>query len=132
MATPPRSIRPAPILLEAVANNGGGRSFAHRLTQIADRYLEMLRRAELSAFSENEISAICDALNGTWLEPAAAIRGAIWVEVEDACLDGLAEKWRIDGPALVTKLRGLDYGQEVHLVERVEAFWHDVSDAGAE
>ena len=126
--TPTRSIRPSPAVTAAVDNNGGGHGFSHRMNQIADRYLEILRRAPLPAFDENELNAIRDALNGTLHEPAAAIRGGAWTNVENACLDGLAGKQEIDGHALVQKLQGLSFAQEVRLFEEVEAFWS--SDAG--
>jgi hypothetical protein len=43
--------------------------------------------------------------------------------VEDSLADGLAEKWQIDGAALVEKLRALTFAQEVKLVEQIEAWW---------
>jgi len=124
MANRARSVRPAPVLIEATENNGGGHGFSHRLAQIADRYLQLLRRTPRADLTEAEVNAIRDALNGTILEPAEDIRGALWVDIEDACVDGLAEKWEIDGPALVARLKALDYAQEVRLVEEVERFWN--------
>lgn len=131
MATPVTSIRPAPIVQEAVANNGGGRGMSHRLAQISDRYLEILRRATLPAFSDGEMSAIRDTCNGTLNEPASMIRGSLWLVMEDSLPDGLAEKWRIDGTALVEKLRKLSFPQEVRLIEDVEAYWASPENAGA-
>lgn len=118
--TAPRSIRPAPILAAAGANNGGGRGFSHRLAQIGDRYLEILRRTPLPPISPPEMDAIRDACLSWLPEPAAMIRGGIALEVEDALLDGLAAKWHIDGAALLATLRGLSYAQEVRLVEEIE------------
>lgn len=123
MATPVKSLRPAPILEEAVAHNGGGRGLSHRLAQIADRYLEMLRRADLPALNEAEWNALRDACNGVLHEPAATIRGALWIGIEDSLPDGLAAKWQIDGAALVATLRDLSYAQEVRLVEEIERWW---------
>lgn len=131
MASAPKSIRPAPILEEAVANNGGGTGLSHRLAQIADRYLEMLRRTALPAFSDAEMDALRDSNNGTWHEPAAMIRGALWIGVEDSLPDGLADKWGIDGEALVEKLRALTFAQEVRLVEQIERWWSDQKNASA-
>ena len=121
MAQSPKSIRPAPVLEEAIALNGGGRGLSHRLAQIADRYLEILRRAPLPDLSEAEMNALRDSCLGVLNEPAAQIRGSLWLGVEDSLPDGLAEKWQIDGAALVEKLRALTYPQEVRLVEMVEA-----------
>lgn len=115
-----KSFRPSEIVVAAIDNNGGGRGMSHRLSQIADRYLEMLRRAPLPKMSEAEINAVRDALNGALPEPAEMIRGFAALEVEDALLDGLADKWGIDGSALVSKLHGLSYAQEVRLIEEIE------------
>lgn len=130
MATPVTSFRPAPVVQAAVANNGGGRGMSHRLAQIADRYQEILRRAAPPALSDGEMNALRDACNGTLHEPAALIRGSLWIGIEDSLPDGLAEKWQIDGAALVEKLRGLTYPQEVALVEQIEAYWASVANAG--
>lgn len=51
------------------------------------------------------------------------IRGALWLGVEDSLADVLAEKWQIDGAALIETLRGLTFAQEVRLVEQIEAWW---------
>ena len=50
--------------------------------------------------------------------------------IEDSLPDGLAEKWQIDGPALVDKLRGLTFTQEVRLIEEIESFWAGGRHAG--
>ena len=125
MASAPKSIRPAPILEEAIANNGGGSGLSHRLAQIGDRYLELLRRTDLPALTDAEMSALRDVNNGTWHEPAAMIRGALWLGIEDSLPDGIAEKWDIDGGALVEKLRVLTFAQEVKLLEMIERWWAD-------
>lgn len=130
MAQSPKSIRPAPIVEEAVANNGGGRGLSHRLAQISDRYLEILRRSPLPDLSPAEWSAVRDAMLSTLHEPAAIIRGEPWIAIEDSLPDGLAEKWEIDGAALVAKLRDLTYPQEVRLVELIERQAADVSTSG--
>lgn len=127
MANSPKSIRPAPVLEEAIALNGGGRGLSHRLAQIGDRYMEILRRTPRPDLSEGEINALRDVCNSTLHEPASMIRGSLWLGVEDSLPDGLAEKWRIDGHALVEKLRRLTYPQEVALVEQIESYWADVA-----
>lgn len=126
------SIYPSPALDAACALNGGGRNRSHRISQMADRYAEILRRNPAPAISEAEANLIRDALNGTLHEPAAMIRG-LWQGIEDAIqLDGLAEKWKVDGAALIERLRGLSYAQEVAMVEAVEAWWARQSQATAE
>lgn len=128
MAIPTKSFRPSPTVEKALSLNGGGTGLSHRLSQIADRYCEILRRTRLPDFTESETSLLHDACNGVWHEPASTIRGALAQGVEDAIdLDGLDEKWSVDGLALIEKLRGLDFIQEVKLVEDIERYWSDAS-----
>lgn len=99
-------------------------SVSGRLNQIGDRYAQILRRTQLPELSEAELNLIRDALNDVLHEPADMIRGAIGHGVSDSiALDGLAEKWSVDGEVLVEKLAALDYAQEVTLLERVEQWW---------
>lgn len=123
MASSPKSIRPAPVLEAAVAHNGGGHGLSHRLAEIGDRYMELLRRTDLPELTEGELNALRDIFNAPRYQPAALIRGALWLGVEDRLSDGLAEKWQIDGAALVETLRGLTFAQEVKLVEQIEGWW---------
>ncbi len=74
--------------------------------------------------TEAEASALVDALNGTLLEPHTY--RFLWADVEDS-LPELAEKWGIDGPALVRKLRGLSPGAAMAAADAVEQFWTRVS-----
>ena len=39
--------------------------------------------------------------------------------------DRLAEKWGVDGPALVEKLRGLNEMQALAIIDAAERFWQD-------
>lgn len=124
------SIYPSDALDRACALNGGGRNRSHRISQIADRYGEIMRRADLPALSGAEMAAIRDACNGTLHEPASLIPGALAQGVGYlAASEGLAEKWGIDGEALVAKLVALTYPQEVRLIEDVERFWAEQTNA---
>lgn len=114
---------------------GDGRETGHagRSTiaqQMLASYLEILRQArrDLRArLAPNEIALILDTLNGTLFdEPALA--GALWQEVADGiALNGLAEKWSIDGPALVETVRALPLSHCLALVEASQRFWRAVS-----
>lgn len=109
----------------------GAESISGRLGQICDRYAETNRRARIAQrFSEAELNAFRDCCNGTWFEPAALVDGAVLANFEDSLQDGVAEKWGIDAPATITKLRALDYHEQVALVEDIEAFWRSVANAG--
>lgn len=99
-------------------------SLSGRLSTIADRYLEILRRSRIARqFSEAELNAMRDCCNGTWFEPAQLIDGAILANVEDSRIDGLYENWGIDGASLCEKLRGLSFAEQVALVEEIEQWW---------
>ena len=108
-------------------------SISGRLGQICDRFAETNRRARIAQrFSEAELNAFRDCCNGTWFEPAQLIDGAILANFEDSAPDGLYEKWGIDAPATIAKLRDLTYPDQVALVEDIEVFWRGVANAGAD
>jgi hypothetical protein len=111
----------------------GADSISGHLGKICDRYAETNRRARIAQrFSEDELSAFRDCCNGTWFEPAPLVDGAVLANFEDSLQDGIAEKWGIDAPAAIAKLRGLTYPDQVALVEDIEAFWRGVANAGAD
>lgn len=95
-----------------------------------DRYWDLLQRARPALrekFSAAELSLIADASNGTiydtWSIPA------LWMGIEDSInLDGTADKWSVDGPALVDKLKALTPAESHALVDAVERFWHAVGE----
>lgn len=109
----------------------GADSISGRIGQICDRYAEINRRARIThRFSEPEINAFRDCCNGTWFEPAQLIDDAVLANFEDSLIDGIADKWQIDAPATIEKLRGLTYADQVALVEDIETFWRTVANAG--
>jgi hypothetical protein len=63
-------------------------------------------------------------LNAIFLEPASALQ-FLWMEAGDSLADGLAEKWEVDGSALVEKLRAATTAQRIALVEQIELWWTD-------
>ena len=71
--------------------------------------------------SEGEACALCDVLNSTYVDAHGA--GMLWLEVEDALEDGLAEKWGIDGPALVEKLKHMPRARLMAIADAVERWW---------
>lgn len=101
---------------------GPSGSLSGQVARIIDRYYEMCRREPVAKlFSPAEFNAICDACLSWSLEPAAAIFEGIALEVADALPDGLADKWGIDGPALVAKIEALTPSQQVILADQIEA-----------
>lgn len=95
-----------------------------------ERYYAILA-SELARLdlSEAAWSAIYDALNGSLLDAATA--RFVWAEIEDALPDGLAEKWGIDGPALVAELRALSLAGSLAVVDAAERYWAAVGRGSA-
>jgi hypothetical protein len=97
------------------------------LSNVARRDLERYYHAlgetlRTVTLSEREALLICDALNGTLVEPHTA--QLLWAQIDDAIrLDGLADKWEVDGPALVARLRTLSYCQALAVTDAVERWW---------
>lgn len=74
-------------------------------------------------FNESELSLILDVVNGLLLTPQFAGQHLL-AEVEDGImLDGLAEKWQIDGAELILKIESLAVGQIAVLEIWAKAFW---------
>ncbi len=93
-------------------------------TQLERYYALMARdRARLRRLlSADEVALICDACNGTLWQPESI--PLLYAEIEDALQDDLADKWRVDGPALVAKLKAMSAGELFALVDAVERFWN--------
>lgn len=72
--------------------------------------------------SEAEASLVVDACNGILFKSWSV--SLLWATVDNAIrLEGMADKWQVDGPALVERLRGLSYCQSLALVDAVERYW---------
>ncbi|NWK79583.1 hypothetical protein [Aquitalea sp. LB_tupeE] len=91
-----------------------------RVQQICDRYAEIVRReqAVLSRqFSDAELQLIAHVLKNVRFEEAASCRG-VWLAVEACMIDEeLDQHFRVDGEALLLKMKNLSYSQEVALIE---------------
>lgn len=110
-------------ILDAAMGVGGSRS--GEINKCIDRYNEVIRRHRgvEAQFSEAELNALRDVYNGCIAEPAATISGGLAMELEDSLPEGVAEKWGIDVPALLAKLRALPYADELAMVAGIEAWW---------
>lgn len=104
---------------------GHGENRSGRLNTIAERYSYVVEH-DTPTLSEAQWGAICDALNGYWLnggDSGAGVRLA-WAEIEDADrLGGLGAKWGVDAEELAAWLREATAGQQVAVAEVVQRFW---------
>lgn len=115
----------SPAAQEALDQRAGESGFYSRsgaVSRALERYAEVCRR-HLPQLSREEWMLVCDALNGALIDPAGSVAWC-WAEVSDACtLNGAAEKWGVDGAALVSRLQALDYAGLVAVVDVAERFW---------
>jgi len=87
-----------------------------------DRYFYALaaaRRGLRSRFSKSELGLILDVANGALFASPCAV-GFIEHEVAAALIDGAAERWHVDGPALMKKLKALSYVEKLALIDAAE------------
>jgi hypothetical protein len=87
-----------------------------------DRYFYAIaaaRRGLRSRFNSAEQGLILDVANGALFASPCAI-GFLEHEVAAALVDGAAEKWQVDGPALMKKLKALSYVEKLALIDAVE------------
>jgi len=95
-----------------------------RVAMALDRYREILRRERIEQeFGEAEWNLLRDMGNGTAFEPAQLVAGSLAQMADDSRQDGLFEKWGVDANDMITKLRCLNYAQEVAAIEEIEAWW---------
>ena len=64
---------------------------------------------------------LIDALNGTFIDLTTA--QMLHYEIADALGDGLAEKWRTNGPALVETVRAWSLLQRLAVLDAIERWW---------
>jgi hypothetical protein len=91
-----------------------------------DRYfyaLSAARRGLRERFSAGEQGLLIDVLNGTLFASPCAI-GFLEHEVAAGIVDGLAERWHVDGAALMKKLKALSYVEKLALIDAAERWLH--------
>jgi hypothetical protein len=100
-----------------------GESISGLINKMADRYREVCRRSA-PRLSPQAWCLLFDALNGFWLQPASmGVRG-IPMEVEDGIgMDGLDEKWGVDGEGLKARLADASFAELVAIADAAERFW---------
>jgi hypothetical protein len=81
---------------------------------------------EYLTLSDSEASALVDAFNGHWFDPASSLdpRDELTLGLQDAGeIDGLSPKWGVKIDQLVVRIAGLSADQAQGVVEAVQAFW---------
>lgn len=97
-------------------------------SRMMERYAEICRRS-LPELSDAEWDLLRDSLNGWLPEPAASV-GWLAMGVRDSIeMDGLAGKWGVDGPALLSRLEALDYAGCLAVLDAVEQ-WRATKEEG--
>lgn len=87
-----------------------------------DRYFYAIaaaRRGLRSRVSKSELGLILDVANGTLFGSPCAIN-YLEHEVAAALIDGAAERWHVDGAALMKKLKALSYAEKLAIVDAAE------------
>lgn len=101
----------------------------------AERYYALLAETlKTVTLTEAEAMLLCDALNGVLAAEPPAVARLLWAQVEDAVrLDGLAEKWGVNGIALVGELKSYSFAQCLAVIDAAERWWKlpDQSDRAA-
>jgi len=96
---------------------------AYTLESFPALYRHTLIRELRGKFERQELLLMLDVCNGLVLTPGMAGQH-LPADVSDGiALDGLAEKWEIDGPALLSKLHPLSIFQLHCLEVWCRAFW---------
>jgi hypothetical protein len=73
-------------------------------------------------FTEQEALLVVDTLNSVLWEPFSV--PLLVANVEDSIAEGLAEKWDVDGDALLAKLRALTYTQTLAVIAATRKWWN--------
>ncbi len=114
-------------LVDAVDSRGGQQNRSGAISRDLWRLYTLYEYALTSVpLAVEEALLFVDALNGVALDAASAT--LLWAEIADAIrLSHLDEKWGVDGPAFVQRLKELDRLQCLALVDAAERFWANPS-----
>lgn len=114
---------PAHIVEMIDVDKDAGEKLSPRIGLIIERYTTIVAD-HLPELTRGEWCACMDVMNGMFTGMGDPIATKyLWAEISDALDDGLAEKWEIDGPALVAKLRKLDTASGIAIAEVGRRFW---------
>lgn len=101
-----------------------GRSRSSLVTAIADRYAEICKR-HMPDFSAGEWCLIFDVLNGCWMRENAALsaNGIAHSVADGTTMDGMGEKWAVDGLDLARRIDALPFAGKIAILDTAERFW---------
>ncbi len=99
-------------------NPGLGEVARRDLERYYDTLAAELHRVRLTV---SEAWALCDLLNSTWVDGLCARHLAD--ELEDGLVDGIAQRWGIDGLGLIARLRRLGPTALLAICDAVERWW---------
>lgn len=120
----PIQFRPGPLGPRLAERATGGASAGATAQRDLERYYDVLALALAQVeLTPGEASLIVVALNGTLIDIHAA--QMLHYEIADSLDGGLAEKWEVDGPALVAKARGWSLLTRMAVCDAAERFWGD-------
>jgi hypothetical protein len=114
-------------------SEGDSRSRSSMLSAIADRYAEIIRRA-IPELSEGEWKLIFDVMNGCWTldQPYIQAQGLSHQIADGTAMDGLGEKWDVDGLTLARRVADLPLASQLAIIDTAERFWSLGSTDGEE
>lgn len=99
------------------------RSVSSLLDTVAGRYHYLVVK-KLPALSEPEWALIFDALNGVWHDqPQLAVSGLAHGIADAIAMDGLGDKWDVDGDTLVGRIEGMDAVEKLAVIDAAERWW---------
>ena len=109
-------------LAKALAERCGDEGQISSMSKIMlGEYVTLLDSVTLP-LSDNELKLVFDSLNGV-IEYGETLN-LTWAQIDDSCrLHGLDNKWGVDGPALVSKIRGFSRLELLKLWDETRKFW---------
>ena len=112
----------------------GSRSelLSRMMLEYMDALDDGLRQAQ-AKLTKSEASAILDVQNGAVTQPISMwLENSLALQIHDSIPDGIAEKWKIDAPALVEKIQAMSQVERWALLDWAARFWAgDIKDLQA-
>lgn len=88
-----------------------------------ERYYALMKNA-IPKFSLPEALLIVDSSNSVYFGNIPATCNFIWMKVADSIkIDGLDEKWDVDGESLVNRLSKLSLAENLAIADAAERWW---------